>query len=194
MIDNLVLLDFSDLSHIRCHTRVYFRFKWDLRIFMGRMIVSTYKIHTKTRTRSWFYYDPSMEPSLSHSVKPTFLGIRMSSYFPFWGMPFWSVSLIQLWIWIIGITHLMMVDFMLSDFSTYHISDVKLWHISISVESCRSSWCYMITPTYGMRTETRTCSLFYHDPLVESLLSHPVKLVFFSIFMSSCFLFWDAFP
>ena len=24
---------FSDLSHIRCHTRAYFRFRWDLRIF-----------------------------------------------------------------------------------------------------------------------------------------------------------------
>ena len=67
-----------------------------------------------------------------------------------------------------------------------------LGHISVSVESYRSSWSYMITPTYGMRTEMRTCSLFYHDPSVEPLLSHLV--IMFNICMSSCFLFRETLP
>ena len=50
----------------------------------------------------------------------------------------------------------------------------------------------MITPIYGMHTETRTCSLFYHDPSVEPLLSHPI--IMFNIYMSSCFLFREMLP
>ena len=46
----------------------------------------------------------------------------------------------------------------------------------------------MITPTYGMHTDMRTCSLFYHDISMEPLLSHPTRLIFFGICMSSCFL------
>ena len=45
-----------------------------------------------------------------------------------------------------------------------------------------------------LHAETRTCSLFYHDTLVELLLSHPIRPVFFGICMSSCFLFWETFP
>ena len=52
----------------------------------------------------------------------------------------------------------------------------------------------MITPTYGMHTDMRTCSLFYHDISVEPLLSHPTRLIFFGICMSSCFLFREMFP
>ena len=43
-----------------------------------------------------------------------------------------------------------------------------------------------------MHTETRTCSLFYHDPSVEPLLSHPI--IMFNIYMSSCFLFREMLP
>ena len=79
--------------------------------------------------------------------------------------------------------------FQVTRFLTYHISDAILGHISVSVESYRSSWSYMITPTYGMHTETMACSLFYHDPSVELLLSHLIRPIFFGICMSSCFLF-----
>ena len=33
--------------------------------------------------------------------------------------------------------------------------------------------------------------LSYHDPPVESLLGHSVRLTFFGIYISSCFFFWD---
>ena len=109
----------------------------------------------------------------------------------------WScmlISIYELWTWMTRTTQLTVDDFVLSDFSTYHISDTIVGHISISIESYRSSWSYMITPTYRMHTETRTCSLFYHDPPVEPLLSYLVRPVFFSICMSSCFLFREMFP
>ncbi|RVW81098.1 Transposon Ty3-I Gag-Pol polyprotein [Vitis vinifera] len=53
----------------------------------------------------------------------------------------------------------------------------------ILVESYRSSWSYMITPAYGMHTETRTCLLFYHDPPVEPFLSHSVGPIFSDVVM-----------
>ena len=45
----------------------------------------------------------------------------------------------------------------------------------------------MLIPIYGIYTETMTCSLSYHDPLVEPLLSHLVRPTLFGIQMSSCF-------
>ena len=56
------------------------------------------------------YHDPLVESLLSHPVRPAFFGIRMSSYFSFWGTPFWSVSLIQLWTWMTRIAHSMRDD------------------------------------------------------------------------------------
>ena len=64
-------------------------------------------------------------------------------------------------------------------FSAYSTSDAILGHISDLDEIYRSSRSYMITPTCGMHTETRTCSLFYHGPSMEPPLSHPIKPVFF---------------
>ena len=84
--------------------------------------------------------------------------------------------------------------FHVTRFPTYCTSNAILGHISSLAEIYRSSRSCMLTPTYGMHTETMTCSLFYHDPSVEPLLSHPVRLVFFSICMSSCFLFREMFP
>ena len=75
----------------------------------------------------------------------------------------------------IGITHLMMDDLRLSDFSIYHTSDTILGHISLSVEICRSSWSCIIIFIYEIHTETMTCLLSYHDPLVEPLLGHSVR-------------------
>ena len=49
----------------------------------------------------------------------------------------------------------------------------------------------MFITTYEIHVET-ICLLSYHDPPVESLLSHPVKPTFFGIWMSSCFSFWDT--
>ena len=75
----------------------------------------------------------------------------------------------------IEIAHLMMDDPMLFDFSIYHTSDSILGHISLSIEIYRFSWSCMIISTYEIHTETMTCLLSYHDPLVEPLLGHSVR-------------------
>ena len=82
----------------------------------------------------------------------------MSSCFFFWETPFWCLDLIQLWIWMIGITHLMMDDLMSSNFPTYHTSDATLGHILYrlrfiylhwftwfsSLTRCMSSWWFTV--------------------------------------------------
>ena len=72
-------------------------------------------------------------------------------------------------------THFMMDDMMLFDFSIYHTSDAILGHISILVEICRSPMICMIIPTYEIHAEMMTCLLSYHDPIVEPFLGHSVK-------------------
>ena len=81
----------------------------------------------------------------------------MSSCF-FWETPFLCLDLIQIWIWMTRITHLMMDDLMLSDFPTYHTSDATLGHISFrlrfiyllwftwlsSLTRCMSSWWFTV--------------------------------------------------
>ena len=51
------------------------------------------------------------------------------------------------------ITHLMMDDLRLSDFSIYHTFDAILRHISFSVEICKTSGSHMILITYEMHVE-----------------------------------------
>ena len=63
---------------------------------------------------------------------------------------------------------------------------------SVSNEIHWSSWSRMIVSIYEIHIETRTCSIFYHDPPVEPFLSHLVRLAFFGIQMSSCFPFWGT--
>ena len=75
--------------------------------------------------------------------------------------------------------HLMMDDPILSDFSIYHTFDAILGHISFSVKIYRSSLSCMIIFTYEIHTETMTCLLSYYDPLVEPLLGHSVRPIFF---------------
>ena len=75
------------------------------------------------------------------------------------------------------ITHLVMDDLVPSNFSMYHTSDAILGHISVLVEICRSSLICMIISTCEIHTETMTCFLFYDDSLMESFLSHLVKLI-----------------
>ena len=58
---------------------------------------------------------------------------------------------------------------------TCHAFDAILGHISVLDEIYKSSRSYMITPTCEMHTETRMCSLSYHDLLGEPLLSHSVR-------------------
>ena len=142
-----------DLPYIWCHTSAYlvldeiYGFSW------SRTVISTYEIHAETRTCSLFYHGPLVEPFLSHLVKPAFFGIQMSSYFPFWGTLFLSVSLIQLLTWMTRTTHSMMDDLRSSDFLTYYTSGAILGHISSLVEIYRSSWICMITPSYEIPTE-----------------------------------------
>ena len=108
------------------------------------MIIPTYEIHTKMMTCLLFYHDPPMEPLWSHPVRPTFFGIWLSSCFSFWGTPFWSVGLIQLWTWMARITHLVMDDLVPYDFLTYHTFDAILGYIYVLVEICRSPLICMI--------------------------------------------------
>ena len=48
----------------------------------------------------------------------------------------------------------------------------------------------MLIPTYEIHVMAYLLS--YHDPPMESLLSHSVRLAFFGIWMSSYFLFWGT--
>ena len=98
------------------------------------------------------YHDPLVESLLSHPVRPAFFGIRMSSYFSFWGTHFWSVSLIQLWTLMTRIAHSMRDDLISFNFSTYHTFDSILGHISSSIEFCRSSLICMTIPSYEIHT------------------------------------------
>ena len=75
MMDHLRSFDFFDLSHICCHTGAYSVSDEIYRSLWSRMIVSTYEIHTETRTCSLFYHDPPVESSLSHLVRPALFDI-----------------------------------------------------------------------------------------------------------------------
>ena len=77
----------------------------------------------------------------------------MSSCYFFWETPLWCLDLIQLWIWMTGITYLMMDDPMLSDFSIYHTFDAILGHISLSIKIYRFSWSHVILITYKMHVK-----------------------------------------
>ena len=113
----------------------------------------TYEIHAKMMTCLLSYHDLPCEPLLSHSVRPTFFGIWMSSCFSFWGILVLFVGSIQLWTWMARITHLVMDDLVLSDFLTCHTSDAILGHISVLIEIYRSSWSHMILTTHKMHVE-----------------------------------------
>ena len=66
---------FSDLSHIRCHTRAYsvsdeiYRSSWSC------MFIPTYGMHAETMTCSLSYHGPSMGSLLSNSARRTLFGI-----------------------------------------------------------------------------------------------------------------------
>ena len=143
----------SILGHISVSIEIY-RFSWSC------MIIPTYEIHAEMMTYLLSYHDPLMEPLWSNLVRLPFFGIWMSSYFPFWGMPFWSTSLIQLWMWMTRIAHSMMDDLISFDFLTYYTSDVILGHISYLVEICRSSLICMIISNCEMYAGMMTWSHF----------------------------------
>ena len=132
---------------------------------------------------------------MSSSTAPTWTSIRdlvdiwISACFFFWETPFWRSDLIQLWIWITVIIHLIIDDLRLSNFSTYHTSDAILGHIFVSIEIYKSSWSCMLISTYEVHTKMMTYLLSYHDPLVEPFLGHSIKATLFDIKMSSCFFF-----
>ena len=142
------------------------------------MITPTCGMYTETRTCSLSYRDLPGEPLLSDSVKRTLLTFRCP-----------HASSFERCLLICGLDSAMDLgdwdhtfDDRLFDvvrFSAYSTFDSILGHIFILIEIYRSSWSYMITPTCGMHTETRTCSLFYHGPSMEPPLSHPIKPVFF---------------
>ena len=135
----------SILGHISISVEIY-------RSSQSCILIPNYKIHAETMTYLLSYHDPPVESLLSHPVRPTFFGIQMSSYFPFWGTPFRSMSLIQLWMRMTRTAHSMRDDLMSFDFSTYHTFDTILGYISSSVEICRSSLICMIIPSYEIHT------------------------------------------
>ena len=79
------------------------------------MITPTWGMHTETRTCSLSYHDLPGEPILSDLVRCTLLTFRCPHASSL-RYAFWYVGWIQLWIWMIGITHLMIDYLMLSDF------------------------------------------------------------------------------
>ena len=87
-----------------------------------------YVPYLKTTLRPWDH--------MSSSTAPTWTGIWdlvdiwISSCFFFKETSFWCLDSIQLWIWITGITCLMMDDLMSPDFLIYHTFDAILGHIS----------------------------------------------------------------
>ena len=76
---------------------------------------------------------------------------------------------IQLWTWMIRITHLVMSDLMSSNFLTYHTFDAILGHISVLVEICRIPLICMIIPSYEIHTELMIC--FYFVLILQLSLS-----------------------
>ena len=75
-----------DLSYIWCHTGAYFRFDWDLRIFM--------ELHAHPHLRDTHWHDvSSVEPLRSYPVRAALRDASMSSCFPSRGRPF------DLWVW-----------------------------------------------------------------------------------------------
>ena len=94
------------------------------------------------------------------------------------------MDLIQLRIWIIGITHLMMDASRSFDFLTYHTSDSILGHISFSIEICRSPWIRMIIPSYEMHIVLRIRFHFFLDSPLKPSFSHSVKLILSDIVMN----------
>ena len=164
IIDDLMSYDFPTyrtsnviLGHISLSIKIY-RSSW------SRMILITYDMYVELMVYCYLIMIPewSLSPSgvsprveslLGHLVRFTLFDIWMLSCFFFWETSFWCLDLIQLWIWMIGITPLMMDDSMLSDFSIYYTSDVIPEHISLLVKVYRSSWICMITPIYKMHVE-----------------------------------------
>ena len=62
------------------------------------------------------------------------------------------------------ITHLVMDDLVLSDFPTYHTSNVILGHIFVLVEICRSPLICMTIPIYEIHIELMICFHFTMIP------------------------------
>ena len=85
---------------------------------------------------------------------------------------FWYVGSIQLGIWMTEITHLMMDDLRLSDFS-YICCHSGAYFLLIKI--CRSSWSH--DPHHSRDAcQVDILLLSYHDPLVEYFLGHSIRL------------------
>ena len=180
---------FHDLSHIWCHTRAY---SVSVEIYgssWSRTIISTYEIRAETRTCSLFYYDPPVEPLLSHLVRPIFFQHLYAIMLLILG----DVSLT--FEFVLGYGDHRFDDgwFHVTQFSAYHISGAMLGHIPFRMRFMDLHGLAWSSPITRYTSRWWHFLLSYHDPLVEPLLSYPVRPVFFSICMSSCFFFWGTF-
>ena len=90
---------------------------------------------------------------------------------------FLCLDSIQMWIWMIGITHLMIDDLMLSDFLIYHTSNVILGHIPSWLRFIDLHWFVWSSPLTRCMSSWWSIFLFYHNSPMELLLSHSIKLI-----------------
>ena len=128
-----------------------YRFSWSC------MLVPTYEIRIETMTLQW-----SLCGAIQLSLHLLTLRCHHASF---------RDTLLDMMM-----DHLRSFDF----FDLSHIC-CHTGAYSVSDEIYRSLWSRMIFSTYEIHTETRTCSLFYHDPPVESSLSHSVRPALFDI-------------
>ena len=123
------------------------------------MIIPSYEIHVETRMCSLSFHDPLVEPLLSHSVRPTFFCIQMSSCLLL-GEPFGRLDLIQSRMWMTGITHLLLGD--LTSFDFFGLSYVRC-HTGaylVSDKIYRSSWIARSSPLMRYTSRQRPIRYF----------------------------------
>ena len=165
MTDDLMLFDSFNLPQIQCHTGAYFLFVWDLQIFME------FHVHPHLRDAhldedvffilSWSpsgaSLDSSSQAHIFRHLYVTMLLIPRDVSLTFgFDLDCWDHTFDDGW-------------FHVTQFPTYHIFDVTLGHIFVSVESYRSSRSHMITLTYEIHSETMVCLFSFHDLSGEPL-------------------------
>ena len=109
----------------------------------------------------------------------------MSSCFFFWETLLWCLNSIQLWIWMIEITHLMMDDLMLSDFPVYHTSNVILGHIPSWLRFMDLHWFVWSSPL--TRCMPSWWSIFFSIMIPQWSFSWAIQLdLYFQILSRFC--------
>ena len=157
------------------------------------MPISTYEIHTETMTCLLFYHDPLVEPRLGHLVRPTLLIFRcphasssrrclFDSHTRFSYGFGWSESYV--WWWMIWYHLIFYLPYLWCHTRAYSVSFRDLWIFMDLHEHY-----HLLDAHWAL-----TCSLPYHDILVDPLWIHLARSSFFGIWLPPCFIFQDTFP